>query len=60
MPVYTPVNITAGIPAGIFTTTVPPGLGGLAFAALTGQTAAQDVGGLTVATLAGPALVEIS
>lgn len=60
LPVYTNVTIAAGIPAGTFTTTVPPGLGGMAFAALTGQTAATDVGALTVATLAGPALVEIS
>ncbi|MCJ1248777.1 hypothetical protein MMC30_005996 [Trapelia coarctata] len=58
VPVYTNVTITAGVPAGIFTTTVPPGMGGMAFAALTGQMAAQDVGALTVATVAGPAIVQ--
>ena len=60
VPVYTSISVLAGMPQGVFNTTVPPGMGGMAFAALTGQTMALDVAALTVATLAGPVPVPIS
>lgn len=43
-----------------FTTTIPPNMGGMAFAALVNQTTAVDVATLTLMTLAGPAPVQIS
>lgn len=60
VPVYTPISVVAGAPPGVFNTTLPPGMGGVAFAALTGQRRARDVAALTVATLAGPVAVPIS
>ena len=56
VPVYVPVTIVDGS----ITTVIPPGMGGMAFAALTGQNQAVDVAGLTAATLAGPTPVQIS
>lgn len=46
--------------AGIVETKIPEGLGGLAFAVLTGQAEALDVNSLTPLTIAGPAPVQIS
>jgi len=60
VPAYTSISVLAGMPQGVFNTTVPPGMGGMAFAALTGQTMARDVAALTVATLAGPVPVPVS
>jgi hypothetical protein len=45
---------------GKVTTTIPSGMAGLAFAALTAQNTAKDVNSLTAVTLAGPAPVQIS
>ncbi|KAK3173213.1 hypothetical protein OEA41_006542 [Lepraria neglecta] len=53
---YTPANVKDGEVA----TTIPAGLAGLAFAALTNQSAALNVNDLTTETLAGPAPVQIS
>ncbi|MCJ1397864.1 hypothetical protein MMC11_001060 [Xylographa trunciseda] len=58
LPVFTPV--TRSRTAGQLTTSIPPGLGGMAFAALVNQTTAKDVTALTTMTLAGPATVQIS
>ena len=54
-PVYR--NIT--VSAESITTSIPPGIGGLAFAVLTDQNSALDVECLTAATVAGPAVVQI-
>lgn len=56
------VNYTPAKPAGNgkVETTIPDGLAGLAFAALTSQNKAADVNALTKETLAGPAPVQIS
>ena len=56
VPVYTDVVVAADT----ISTNVPPGMGGLAFAVLTGQNSALDVDSLTAATVAGPAVVQIS
>lgn len=56
VPVYTPAKISDGK----VHTSVPAGLSGVAFAALTDQTTATDVNALTEKTLAGPAPVQIS
>lgn len=56
VPLYTPVTVCDGN----FVTTIPKGLAGVAFAALTAQNTAQDIGALTDATVAGPAVVQIS
>ena len=53
---YTPATISNGNVA----TTIPDGLAGLAFAALTAQNTALDVNTLTGVTVAGPAPVQIS
>ncbi len=45
---------------GVVTSTIPEGMAGMAFAALTGQDAVKDVDGLTNVTVAGPAPVQIS
>ena len=45
---------------GIVRSTIPEGMAGIAFAALTGQNTAEDVNGLTNVTIAGPAPVQIS
>ncbi|MCJ1416159.1 hypothetical protein MMC32_002494 [Xylographa parallela] len=58
LPVFTPVART--LMAGQLTTSIPPGMGGMAFAALVNQTTAKDVTALTTVTLAGPATVQIS
>ncbi|MCJ1285719.1 hypothetical protein MMC26_005060 [Xylographa opegraphella] len=58
LPVYTPVART--LVAGQLTSVIPPGMGGMAFAALVNQTTAKDVAALTTMTLAGPATVQIS
>ncbi len=50
----------ATVSNGKVTSTIPSGMAGLAFAALTAQNTAQDVNSLTSATLAGPAPVQIS
>ena len=56
------VNYTPAKPAGDgkVETTIPDGLAGMAFAALTSQNKAPDVNALTAVTLAGPAPVQIS
>ena len=54
--VYSNVTVTNGIG----TAEIPKGLTGIAFAALTQQTTAMSVDGLTNATLAGPAPVLLS
>ena len=53
---YTPAKVHAGK----VDSTIPDGLAGFAFAALTNQNKFPDVGNLTLATLAGPAPVRIS
>ena len=53
---YTPATVSNGNVAS----TIPAGLAGLAFAALTAQNTALDVNTLTGVTLAGPAPVQIS
>lgn len=45
---------------GVIKSTIPEGMAGIAFAALTGQNTAADVNGLTAVTIAGPAPVQIS
>ncbi len=45
---------------GMVKSTIPDGLAGLAFAALTNQNTATDIDSLTAATLAGPAPVQVS
>lgn len=50
----------AKVIGGQIESTIPEGLAGVAFAALTNQNQAPDVGNLTVATLAGPAPVRIT
>ena len=45
---------------GIVSSTIPEGMAGIAFAALTGQNTAEDVNALTNKTIAGPAPVQIS
>ena len=54
---YTPATIVS---SSEVSTTIPAGLAGLAFAALTGQSMELGVDGLTAETLAGPAPVQIS
>lgn len=54
---YSPAKVTGD---GFVETTIPDGLAGIAFAALTGQQAALDVNALTPLTLAGPAVVQVS
>lgn len=56
VPVYTEATVTDGT----VETAVPPGLAGVAFAALTGQNQAWNVTALTNATLAGPVVVGVS
>ena len=53
---YTPATVSNGNVAS----TIPAGLAGLAFAALTSQNTALDVNTLTGVTVAGPAPVQIS
>ena len=45
---------------GVVNSTIPEGMAGIAFAALTGQNTAKDVNSLTNMTIAGPAPVQIS
>lgn len=45
---------------GMVKSTIPEGMAGIAFAALTGQNTAKDVNSLTNLTIAGPAPVQIS
>lgn len=45
---------------GMVQSTIPEGMAGIAFAALTGQNTAKDVNSLTNVTIAGPAPVQIS
>lgn len=45
---------------GTVKSTIPEGMAGIAFAALTGQNTIEDVNGLTNVTIAGPAPVQIS
>lgn len=45
---------------GVVKTTIPDGMAGIAFAALTAQSTAEDVNSLTAVTMAGPAPVQIS
>ncbi|KAL9065513.1 MAG: hypothetical protein Q9161_008165 [Pseudevernia consocians] len=45
---------------GVVKSTIPEGMAGIAFAALTGQNTAEDVSSLTAVTIAGPAPVQIS
>lgn len=45
---------------GVVTSTIPNGLGGVAYAALTNSSTATDVTQLTNETVAGPAIVQIS
>ncbi len=56
------INYTSAKPVGDgkVKTTIPDGLAGIAFAALTSQNKAADVNALTEETLAGPAPVQIS
>jgi hypothetical protein len=59
--VYTPVTLGGeGNGMATITTTMPPGMAGIGFAALTNQSSAPDVGTLTAATVAGPAVVQVS
>ena len=53
---YTPAKVWNGK----VSSTIPGGLAGVAFAALTNQNTVPDVGNLTLHTLAGPAPVRIS
>jgi len=53
---YTPASVSNGR----VVSTIPSGMAGLAFAALTAQKDALDVNALTAVTLAGPAPVQIS
>lgn len=55
--VYTTATVAGD---GMVKSTIPDGLAGLAFAALTNQSTATDVNSLTTATLAGPAPVQVS
>ncbi|KAI9840150.1 MAG: hypothetical protein M1838_004195 [Thelocarpon superellum] len=57
VPVFTDAQLTS---AGTVTTSVPPQLEGLAFAALVNNKNAQNVDDLTSNTLAGPAIVPVS
>ena len=50
----------ATVDAGVVKSTIPEGMAGIAFAALTAQNAAEDVNALTGVTIAGPAPVQIS
>ena len=45
---------------GVVTSTIPEGLAGVAYAALTNSTKATTLGQLNDATVAGPAIVQIS
>ncbi len=54
---YQPVTVDG---EGVVKSTIPEGMAGIAFAALTGQQAAEDVNSLTAVTIAGPAPVQIS
>ena len=54
---YTPATVSAD---GEVKSTIPAGMAGLAFAALTGQNTAINVDDLTGVTVAGPAPVQIS
>lgn len=54
---YTPASVDAN---GNVKSSIPSGLAGLAFAALTAQNMAGDVNALTGVTVAGPAPVQIS
>ena len=56
-PVYSTLMVTG---AGKGTTTVPKGLNGVAFAAVTNQSSEVTVDGLTAATVAGPVAITIS
>ena len=58
LPIFVPVANT--LKAGQLTSSIPPGMGGMAFAALVNQTTAKDVATLITMTLAGPAAVQIS
>ena len=55
---YQPATVVDG--EGIVKSEIPQGMAGMAFAALTGQDKAVDVGDLTAVTIAGPAPVQIS
>lgn len=55
--IYTPVTVQG---KGVLNSDVPQTLNGMAFAALTGQNIAPDVGTLTTQTMAGPAPVPFS
>ena len=44
---------------GELMSSIPPGMGGMAFAVLVNRTNAKDVVALTTMTLAGPAVVQI-
>ena len=54
---YTPATVDKN---GKVESSIPSGMAGLAFAALTGQNTAVDVNALTGVTVAGPAPVQIS
>ena len=54
---YTPATVDKN---GRVESSIPSGMAGLAFAALTGQNTAVDVNALTGVTVAGPAPVQIS
>ena len=54
---YTPATVSAD---GKVKSTIPDGMAGVAFAALTGQNTATNVDDLTSETVAGPAPVQIS
>ena len=54
---YQPATVDG---AGVVKSTIPEGMAGIAFAALTGQKTAGNVTDLTSVTLAGPAPVQIS
>ena len=54
---YQPANVDG---EGVVKSTIPEGMAGIAFAALTGQKTAEDVNSLTAVTIAGPAPVQIS
>lgn len=56
LPIYTPLNITA---KGKGTASVPQGMNGVAFAAVTTQ-CQDNVNDLTLATLAGPTILKLS
>jgi Ferritin-like domain len=56
-PVYSKLTLTS---AGQGTTSVPKGLNGVAFAAVTNQSSETTVDGLTAATVAGPVAIVIT